>query len=242
MIDIGYISDKGNVRKQNQDRILVVKNNFSLLCAVADGMGGLSNSSFASELAIKCLNEWWNSNNFITESENFFVDSLYKKINFINTKIFQYCVNNNTKTGTTLTVLYMQKTFFLIAYCGDTRLYHIRNGRVKQLTEDETLYNYYENYESDTIKYNPLCNKSVLISYIGKSINLSLSIKTGKIECGDIFIICTDGAYNYINLYTDDNLNKINNYTAKESVKSFAEEIKKQRASDNFSIVTVKYQ
>lgn len=62
-MDIGYITDRGNVRKENQDRFLALcrreSGNEIVLCAVADGMGGTEKGSLASDYVTEQLYAWW---------------------------------------------------------------------------------------------------------------------------------------------------------------------------------------
>ncbi|MGN1318643.1 MAG: PP2C family protein-serine/threonine phosphatase [Lachnospirales bacterium] len=237
--DIGYVCDIGNVRKENQDRIVVLKNKLSTLCAVADGMGGMNKGSFASRFVITQIADMWKAGHLNNLSKDKIIEVLYEVITNINNELKQYSAKYDVKMGTTLTLLYIQNNFAIIAYSGDTRLYIIRDNTVKQLTEDETLYNYYEKYEENSC-YNDKNNKSILFSYIGKVGNLTLNLKAIDILKDDAFVICSDGAYNYLNIHSNKNLYLVNNYNASDIVKQWTADIKNSRASDNFSIIVVK--
>lgn len=240
--EIAYICDKGNVRKENQDRVFISKNDRIVLCAVADGMGGTDDGGYASDIVIDEINKWCKK--YFSDLKIHTKDKisllLYDAVIEANYKVVNYCREKGVKAGTTLTILLIVDDFGIILYSGDTRLYRLRNKMTEQLTEDETLYNYYEDYENGM--NNNHRNKDILFSYIGKSESLAINIKTANIIQNDIFVICTDGMYNYINFYNDHVIDKISDYTAKESVQFFAKEVKKQRAADNLSIVIVKNQ
>ncbi len=243
-LDVGYLSDKGNKRKINQDRILAVKNDSAGLFVVADGMGGMESGEYASTFVIKKLREWWykNRENFLEIEPDGVIDMLYCEISNINNNLVEYCKKNSAKTGTTLSLLFIHTDYAIAAYSGDTRIYHIKdnNNRVSQISEDETLYNYYEKYENDTDKRNSEKNKSILISYIGRANNLSVSFKKLRILSGDIFVICTDGFYNYFNVYGDENIGLMIKLSAQNACENFIAEVKKGAAADNLSIVVIK--
>jgi len=191
-LDIGYFSDKGNKRKINQDRVLVLSNDKSALFVVADGMGGMESGEYASTLVIKKMREWWyKSNNTFSYNSDKAVDMLYCKINDINNLLVDYCAKNNIKTGTTLSLVFIFENYAIAAYSGDTRIYHIsgNSGAIVQVSEDETLYSYYERYENNTGAGNSEKNKSVLISYIGRANSIPVSFKKIDIASGDMFLI-----------------------------------------------------
>ncbi len=243
-LDIGCISDKGNKRKINQDRVLSLKNDDSALFVVADGMGGMDSGEYASTFLIKEMHSWWDKNelNFADLESDKITDMIYYKINQINNSLVDYCKKNNMKTGTTLSLIFMHDDYAIAAYSGDTRIYHIgsENNVVSQVSEDETLYNYYEKYENTSEEKNFKRNKSILFSYIGRANSVSVSFKEIKIKQGDMFIICTDGFYNYFNVYEDKNISQMINLKAQQACESFAADVKKKEAADNLSIVFIK--
>lgn len=240
LIDAAYITDVGNVREVNQDRVFVVQGINSLLCAVADGMGGMEHGERASEFAVSSLRDWWQNEDLEFKSPSEIMDSMYEKISDINLKLCDYCRTNDVRTGTTLTALYIRDNYAVLSYSGDTRLYRIRDNRAEQLTEDETLYNYYEKYGVCDGEENNNKNKSVLFSFIGKSDNISISMRMLDVYEGDVYLICSDGAYNYLDIYSENCINAICRSSANDLVCNMAEEIKRCRASDNLSIVAVK--
>jgi len=243
-IDSGYLSDKGNKRKINQDRILAVKNDNAALFVVADGMGGMESGEYASTFVIKRMQQWWNNCNayFYNASTDKITDMIYHEISCINNSLVEYCVKNKVKTGTTLSLLFMHNNCAIAAYSGDTRIYHIsRKGSiVTQISEDETLYNYYERYENDTNVKNSERNRSILISYIGRANSVPVSFKIIEIVSGDMFIICTDGFYNYFNVYGDENVSQMIKLNAQQACENFVADVKKGAAADNISAVLIK--
>ncbi len=238
--EIGYISDKGNVRKENQDRVLVLQETGRSLCVVADGMGGTENGAMASDVAVKRLKSWWISCKDTLDKldRKRLTDLFYEALIGVNEAVVRCCRIQKIKAGTTLTALLIVDDFALAAYSGDTRLYRVRGKKISQLSEDETLYNYFENYETEAV--NSGKNKSILISYIGKENNFSVNLYSEEVIAGDIFIICSDGAYNYLNFENEETLERLKVYPPDALVKMLANEIKKQKASDNLSIIIAK--
>lgn len=62
-MNIGCITDCGKVRRENQDRCLVLERSFgsepAVLCVVADGMGGTGDGGLASDYVVRRLQRWW---------------------------------------------------------------------------------------------------------------------------------------------------------------------------------------
>ncbi len=237
--DIGSLSDIGNVRNSNQDSILVLQDSNISLIVVADGMGGMTCGEKASTMVTTKMSLWWEDikDNIKSLPEDMIVNILYDEINYINMCIINYCKDNGIKTGTTITILLIVDDLGIIAFSGDSRVYQIRDNKVIQMTEDETLYNY---FEKNNIEGNSEKNKNVLINYVGMSENFSLSVQITKIYKDDIYVLCTDGFYNYHNMYSNDSLFILTNNSAQGSVDLFVDKIKQMEASDNLSIVVVK--
>lgn len=237
--DIGYISDVGNKRDINQDSIFVSETDNAALLVIADGMGGMADGEIASTMVTDSMRLWWENNKekIISIPEDMLINVLYDVINSINRCILDYCQKRNVKVGTTITMLLIRDDKGIFAYSGDSRLYRIRGDRVRQMTEDETLYNY---YDKNDIRENAEKNKSILMSYIGKSENLALSIQTISVLKNDIYILCTDGFYNYLNIYDNENLNILKDGSAQGSTNLFAVKIKRTKAKDNLSAIVVK--
>lgn len=61
--DVGFVSDPGNQRPDNQDSLIVRRGQLDgrdfVLLAVADGMGGMSQGDRASCIAALLLGQWW---------------------------------------------------------------------------------------------------------------------------------------------------------------------------------------
>ncbi len=237
--DIGYATDMGNKRKVNQDSIMIFEMDNIALLLIADGMGGMSDGEKVSWIAAKEMKLWIekNKNMVMSVSEDMLVDILFEEINNINYSIIDYRCKNNVKAGTTLTVFLIRNNIGIFAYSGDSRLYQIKNNMIKQLTEDETLYSYNEknNAEDNSEK-----NKSILMSYIGKSENLALNIQKISVSKNDIYVLCTDGFYNYLNIYDNENNEIIKCLSAQECTDILIKKVKQSRALDNLSVIIVK--
>lgn len=222
------ISDIGKVRNKNEDRVITLEhplNSNIKLLAVADGMGGCTNSELASEYVINKLKNWFTS--LSIESINTNIDVLlYNKIIELNNKLVEY---NSTKNklsnyklysnpskypGTTLTCAIITKDETIIANIGDSRAYAIIKDKIVQLTKDDSYawLEYEENkITKDEIRFSPL--NSYIYKCIGHNYDVKPYIASIKNNYYTCLLLLTDGitdciSDNKIKIIVDKNKNK----------------------------------
>ncbi len=202
-------TDAGIVKTVNQDSIFirVGKNKYSTygVFAVADGMGGLSHGEVASRMTCDALNVWWeeylpdilksNSNSNSKKLFEHLEISLQELFNKVNSEIYCYASQTGEKAGTTLTVLFIYNSEFLIKHIGDSRIYRI-GKEVVQLTCDHTWVAYQVisgNITPKEARNHP--KRNILTQCLGVFTELDIYTKKGIIENRDVFLICSDGFY-----------------------------------------------
>lgn len=240
-------SDVGNYKKVNQDSIItkikkIGKYKCSLI-SVCDGLGGLSLGEVASEAAIKQIDIWWNSilphilKNEV--SDEIILSNLVELIEKSNTEVKDIAHSNETKIGTTMSVLVCINNKYYIAHVGDSRIY-IYDGELRLLTEDHTYYaslikkGYIE--ESKKIK------KNILTQCVGYHEDIHVYTAKGNINNNCIFMACSDGLYNKL----DETfiISKLNYAKVHESdsylrrcCNQFINFVKRKEEKDNISII-----
>ena len=141
-IDYSGLSDVGVVRNENQDSMgqfpassLDIYQPGGLLFIVADGMGGHANGQEASQMAVRITSEEYNSN-----SGEKIDKILAGAVNAANSSIFQKSALSQDKSqmGSTISVLAISGDLAHIAHVGDSRIYLIRDKKLRQLTTDHT--------------------------------------------------------------------------------------------------------
>jgi len=198
LLSYSGISDKGLVRKENEDDFLVMEEH-SLFC-VADGMGGQEAGKLASQTTLesvaKCMN-------FLSDKENATMpfglteDMLTKPLLanltlFANSQVNK--ISGGRTMGSTLVAVRCSDNNLDIAHVGDSRLYLWRAGQLTQLTEDHSLV--YELFKLGKITQQEMLDhqmRNVITRAIGA--NTSVEPELGQIEmsAGDIFLLCSDG-------------------------------------------------
>ena len=192
----------GRVRKNNEDMVLVgssfIRNDNinskieltsekRIIFAVADGMGGHNSGEVASSDALHNLrfffsdipagltagefNEmmlvWLESINHILDSKGR-VDERFRGM------------------GTTLVGLAYYCGHFYSLNCGDSRLYRLRNGSLKQLTTDHSLNNMLGSSK----------HSSIITNCIGGGNNhsyMDIVKMTDDVQYSDVYLLCSDG-------------------------------------------------
>ena len=198
----------GCVRKNNEDMVLVgssfIRNDNinskieltsekRIIFAVADGMGGHNSGEVASSDALHNLrfffsdipagltagefNEmmlvWLESINHILDSKGR-VDERFKGM------------------GTTLVGFAYYGGHFYSLNCGDSRLYRLRNGSLKQLTTDHSLNNMLGSSK----------HSSIITNCIGGGNNhsyMDIVKMTDDVQYSDVYLLCSDGLSDMLN-------------------------------------------
>lgn len=126
------ISDPGQVRGQNQDTFLVADD----LVLIADGMGGYAGGEVAAEIAADVVGERF--------SQDASPRGLAEAFRAANRRIFERGSERGLEgMGTTLVAAALVRAprgeRLLIANVGDSRAYLLRDGALRQLTEDHSV-------------------------------------------------------------------------------------------------------
>jgi protein phosphatase len=125
------VTDRGHVRSNNQDAYYAGDR----LLVVADGMGGMAAGDVASRLAVEAMTSLDDA--IDNDSQ---MDALHKALEVANGRIAETVAADNALQGmgTTLTAVLFSGTRAAMAHVGDSRAYLLRDGRLNQLTKDDT--------------------------------------------------------------------------------------------------------
>ena len=142
-------TDTGDIREQNQDSIFAqvekIDGHDVGLFIVADGCGGLSSGDQVSRLATSHFSRVWHERIHsvlglkITEERLAVNDLLENSIHDINQMALNFGNQMESKVGSTLSLLLSIDNRYYIKNLGDSRIYLIRRGKMRQLTQDQSL-------------------------------------------------------------------------------------------------------
>ena len=141
---ISGLSDRGMVRKNNQDSYAFRETDKFVLGVVCDGMGGAAAGNKASALAIKKITDKTMADMTDGVSPNDIKSILRGVVRAANRHIYDTAQNNRAYLGmgtTAVAFIYMKemkKAFFVNV--GDSRAYILRDGALLQITQDHSLF------------------------------------------------------------------------------------------------------
>ena len=201
----GAITDRGLVRKDNQDAFLSLPD-LGFFC-VADGMGGCSNGALASKWICEALLA--GCPDFVAEETSVItrVARLNAVLQQVNSRIRSYIRENGLKAmGSTIALLLFDsanRSHAVIAHAGDSRVYRLRKGTLRCLTRDHTVGEELSAKTSSRreaanlgARSNPLTH--ILTRAVGTEYKLRPSWRHIDVFPGDSFLICSDGVHDML--------------------------------------------
>lgn len=209
MADMYYccgITDKGAVRDNNEDAYLINKAVYTnsqtegdmkapFITAVADGVGGEAAGEVASRLALELLS----SVRFSKKTD------MSAKLMNIHGKLRRYGKHHEAAENmqTTLCALAVDEDErAYIVNVGDSRMYRLRGGNIRQLSTDQSLVQMlYEQGKISAMEKKHHFQRNIILPVLGNNTEDPAPTVTeieGGIEKGDLIIICTDGLSDYI--------------------------------------------
>jgi serine/threonine protein phosphatase PrpC len=182
------------IRSGNEDSFAVEADRERGLFVVADGMGGHAAGEVASEMAVQILQRELSDLRDLEETRaNERVASALKRAN---KAIHDRTISEVDKQGmgTTASVLVIAGRRYLIGQVGDSRVYLLRDGALKQLTKDHSYVQ--EQVDAgfltpEQARYHPYSN--VITRCVGASPEVEPDIYTGEVRVGDLFLVASDG-------------------------------------------------
>lgn len=241
--DCLFFTNCGKVRRENQDAVLLrqIETNHGdvVFAVVADGMGGTENGHQASNILIDSLTSWWDENLEKLGEEDLSAEILEQSLRVRIEQVNKEITELKEKSGTTMSLLFLWNNQYLILHAGDSRIYFLRDIGIDQITRDETWYE--QELEKGTLNQHdvPLKKmKSVLVNAIGVKKDYKLSKAYGSLEniyCG---VLCSDGAYHYIE---SDDLEEILKPVRDINIKKaeFSKILQNSEATDNYSMIII---
>ncbi|RJQ53269.1 MAG: Stp1/IreP family PP2C-type Ser/Thr phosphatase [Actinobacteria bacterium] len=180
-------TDVGRVRDKNEDAVYAD----GTLFAVADGMGGHRGGEVASSIAIKLLEQ----NVAASPPGSDLQQVLKEAVLHAHQEIYRQAYESGlTGMGTTLTAAVVDGDKLVVAHIGDSRAYLYRNGRLMQLTHDDSLV-------AEMVREGQLTkeqaavhpSRHMLTQALGTGDSVSVSVMTHQLREGDVVLLCTDG-------------------------------------------------
>ena len=241
MVEVGFKSDKGLKRRNNEDAFFVIPD--SDIYMVADGVGGHRAGEIASRTTIsKIVEHIRNSplkrNLPEAEIKRYFLNCIEK----VNRSIFDLSQIQPETSGmaTTVTIAFIEGARAYIISLGDSRAYCFRRGSLTQITEDHT-------YVNSLVKQGAITkeearfheNKNVITKAIGGEASATPDFFRVDLAPSDVVVLCTDGLHGEIG---DENICKIigEGGSMSETCQALVNKAKQCGGRDNITVVCIK--
>jgi serine/threonine protein phosphatase PrpC len=144
--------------------------------------------------------------------------------------------------GCTAEAIYVDSRNVVVGHVGDSRTYHLRRGRLHQLTRDQTLVNRLVELgqlSAEEAENHP--RKNELQQAIGGQPDVSPGSYSAKLTRGDWILVCSDGLSNHIsNQELEKMLTREAAYSAEEAARRLLNLVNLRGATDNATIVVVR--
>lgn len=193
------LSDAGCARENNEDRGRVVhpgdaaeRARRGVLAIVADGMGGHSAGEVASELAVDVVHRSY------YQADGAAPEALSAAVRAANQAIFERAAADGRLhgMGTTCTALAICGDQAHAVNVGDSRLYLVREGRIYQMTADDSAVGRMVAQgllsRSEARQH---ADRNVILRALGtrRDVEVSAWERPLPVRAGDCFVLCSDG-------------------------------------------------
>lgn len=236
-------TDIGKARDVNEDSFYITDNSFSdiQLYILADGMGGCKAGDIASKLAISTAKSYIENNIKDTPKEK---ESLIQLVGssaeYANMVVYEKSKENKDfeGMGTTIEICLIYNNRAFIAHIGDSRIYRIRNGLIRQLTQDHS-------YVQTLVKQGTITKdeaeihpkKNILTRALGCNAFVEPDMLVRGFQKDDILVMCSDGLSNMV---TQDDIFNIVTNNFEIAPKELVDLANKNGGIDNITVITIK--
>jgi serine/threonine protein phosphatase PrpC len=181
---VGAASDVGRSRERNEDSYLVSHP----LYVVADGMGGHRGGAEASSIAVEVLSR-------IADGEEDH-QGLAEQIREANRTVFERQARDRSLAGmgTTVTAVLAEGDNVRLGHVGDSRAYLLRDGELRQLTEDHTLvHRMVQEGKISEEEAHVHPQRSIVTRALGVDQDIEVDEEVLEMRDGDRLLLCSDG-------------------------------------------------
>jgi protein phosphatase len=185
-------TDIGLLRSNNEDAYLLMPE--ARLFAISDGMGGEAAGEIASRYFIETAQAVFrNRDPSFSETNHELARKVFR---CSNERIFEHTAQypDDEGMGCTGDLLVFDGDRYFVGHAGDSRIYLLRDGVLRQLTKDHSFVQRLVDNGTLTpeeAKHHP--RKNIILQAVGIGPFVSFDILEGAGLSHDIFLLCTDG-------------------------------------------------
>ena len=198
------LSSPGPARENNEDFVgsyqpetLDEKRGRGAAAVLADGVGGMHRGEVASRLAVETALK-----TFREAPEGQSPQQLLTQMfNAANLTVYDKGMEDHGKSrmATTLAVVVLRNNEIVVGNVGDSRVYLVRKGEIRQLSTDHTYTGMQQKFgliseqEAKTSD-----NRSVLTRSVGHEPVIRVDVESATVFKGDRVVLCSDGLYAFV--------------------------------------------
>lgn len=204
-------TDVGRTRPGNEDSLLVADltdpcvfrqsvvldrkvGQCGFLLVVADGMGGMAAGELASGMAtdVICSHLMQPSLPKATQP-GLFAERLQEALETANRGIHDYALAHPELRGmgTTATAAGLLGDSIYVAHVGDSRAYVVRERRIRQLTQDQSLPQ--APVETTDLPVPASSRRNAILQALGPTTQVSVAMTRQRVQKEDVVVVCSDG-------------------------------------------------
>ena len=203
MLQASGLSETGSIRATNEDRFAIDET--LQLCVVADGMGGHNAGEIAANTAVDAVLDvfydrprlgWpFGFDPSLSEGGNL----IRTAICLANMRVLETAGSSSAYSGmgTTLVAALVVGGRLSIGHVGDSRLYRLADGRLCQLTGDDSwvasMIANDPRANASLLQYHPM--RHVLTNVVGSRCHTEVHVVEEPLSAGDRLLLSTDGVH-----------------------------------------------
>ncbi len=236
----------GTVRETNEDYIACWPldahesvGTVGLTWLLADGVGGESRGEIASQMAVSAALQILKR----AQANTTVPDLLHAMFSAASREVYDFATANPAPgtMATTLTISLFRENALHIAHVGDSRVYLVRQGKIRQLTTDHC-------YIGPSVKLGLLqahkamtdTRRSQLTRCVGHEPMVNFDASRTELMRGDLVLQCSDGLYGYV--APQEICDVISHFSPEEACRYLTALAERRQVDDNLSIQIIKVQ
>ena len=246
-MELWGITDSGKVRKYNQDVFKTFSNEDKdiAVLVVCDGMGGANAGDVASELAADAFMDYMRKNIEGINLEFSFseiADMMTNAVVVANSTVFMKSQQDEEHTGmgTTLTAAVSASCGEVVVNVGDSRLYHVTNSKITQVTRDHSVVeDMIERGEITRSQARWHSSRNLITRALGTGMYEPPDIFFFRMNKGESIILCSDGLTDVV-LDSEIQFELLRSATVREICESLVDKALERGAPDNVTAVILR--
>lgn len=238
---IANCTDTGRTRRVNEDSMVTFDSPNGRVVAVCDGMGGQNAGDVASQLAVAVIQDILSDNTFATPEE-----AITSSVIAANQAILRKAsMNENMQgMGATCVMLIVKDGKVYYGSVGDSRIYYIANGMIRQITKDQS-------YVQTLVDAGQITQEAAEHHQDKNQITNALGVEgmtppvIGQMpitpEPNSTFLLCSDGLSGMINNNTILNTVSRHELSLNERAQMLVEQANEAGGLDNITVQLVEF-